>query len=258
MFLFLRILLAHFIADFPLQTKKIFDLKSRNFLGITLHAFIFLVLALLFSASYINESSIWVFILGLSVSHVVIDWMKLKITEATDTNNIWAFLLDQAVHISLIMLIFLLPASKTTRPLPLGWISGLYNSDTLTASLIGLIISTYGSSFILYYIKTTFVDRKILYRRDWDGMLERGVITLLMLGGWKFILIIPVIVAVRIFYYLSFASHPKEWSDIIKRIEPPFEYQKIKLKSYLSIDLIGSPILAVLVGIFLKNLGIFL
>lgn len=253
MFLFLRLLLAHFIADFPFQTGKIFDLKTRNFLGTILHSFIFFVLALLFSVPYLNEFSVWITILGLSVSHCIIDWLKLKITEATDTNNIFAFLLDQAAHIFLITTVLLIPAGKIPILLPASWFGNIYNDDKFIIYLIGLILSTYGASFILYYIKATFIDRKIQYKRDWDGMLERGTVTLLFLLGPKLILITPFVVAARILYYLSVSGHLKNWLDITRRIEPSVEYQKVKLKGYLSVDLAGSPLLAIIIGMILRT-----
>jgi|GEM_PF-370363 len=254
MFLFLRLLLAHFIADFPLQTKKIFELKEKTFWGSVLHAFVFFLLSILFCLPYIIKPKILGFIIALSILHALIDYSKLKITEKTDTDNLFSFLLDQALHIGLLTLVFFVPQAGELKNVDLGWLGSLYNNNAVFVYLTGLTASTYGSSFVLYYIKTTFIDKQIFYRRDKDGMIERGIVFSLLLLPWQLFLLIPVIVGIRILYYLNFTSHFKEWVDIIKRIEPSVEYQKVKLKSYLTVDLVGSPVLAVLIGIFLKNL----
>ena len=119
----------------------------------------------------------------------------------------------------------------------------------------GIIISAAAGVPILYLIKKFVLEEKTHFKFDWDGIVERAAITALILTKTYFILFIPLITALRAFYYVSMASGFKESPDIFGRSESALAYQKVKLKSTLGIDLIGSPLTAIVIGLLI--LGIF-
>jgi len=57
MSLFYRLLLAHIIADFPLQTKQIFNIKMNTEWGVLLHSLIVLIFSVLLTFPYLEEFS---------------------------------------------------------------------------------------------------------------------------------------------------------------------------------------------------------
>jgi hypothetical protein len=101
---FLILLLAHLIADFPLQPDWLFRLKVRHWYGILLHAFFHcLVTAILIQ----NPFQFWPMLMALWLIHAFIDWSKLRLPFTFLTTG---FLLDQLAHgASLVLIIFFVP-----------------------------------------------------------------------------------------------------------------------------------------------------
>lgn len=97
--LFLTLLLAHLIADFPLQTDWIFRIKVKHGWGILLHAAIH---SLVTAALIQNPLKFWPVLAVLWLAHAAVDWLKLYIQHATLTPG---FLLDQLAHILTLVVI---------------------------------------------------------------------------------------------------------------------------------------------------------
>jgi len=97
--LFATLLLAHLIADFPLQTNGLYRLKSRHWAGVLLHAAIhYLITALLIK----NPLTHWHALIPLFVLHVIIDWVKLQVDFKFQSLG---FLLDQMIHLLALVLL---------------------------------------------------------------------------------------------------------------------------------------------------------
>lgn len=90
----ISLLLAHLLADFPLQTNTIYRLKSRAWWGVALHAAVHAAMALMLTRP---PALYWHVYLIIGVVHFVIDWAKLRFKGAKQ----WpGFLLDQLAHIA--------------------------------------------------------------------------------------------------------------------------------------------------------------
>lgn len=109
--------LAHLIADFPLQTNRIFELKAQGNRGILLHVGIhLLVAAVLIQNSY----RYWYIFLLLGIMHFAIDWAKLRLPGRRQAPG---FILDQFAHVaSILILVGLWPAVPAVMPLWLMWL----------------------------------------------------------------------------------------------------------------------------------------
>jgi hypothetical protein len=105
------LVLAHLIADFPLQTNKIFEIKQKGGVGILPHVFIhFIVTALLIQ----NPWQQLPLLLSLGVIHYLIDWYKIKTTVCCTMQG---FLTDQLAHfISLVGLAAVFSGIEITIP----------------------------------------------------------------------------------------------------------------------------------------------
>ncbi|MFN8446687.1 MAG: DUF3307 domain-containing protein [Caldilineaceae bacterium] len=93
------LLLAHLLADFPLQTNAIAAGKSTSMRVLLLHVTVhMMVLGALLSFDWAT----WPIILGLGSSHFLIDWLKPRVPTL---DTVQGFVIDQLAHISSILII---------------------------------------------------------------------------------------------------------------------------------------------------------
>lgn len=96
---FLALLLAHLLADFPLQTNRIFRLKIAGNLGLALHVLIHIVMAAVLIQQPGQHLDL---LLILGLAHFVTDWIKVRFS----SNPQWpGFVLDQLAHVAAILLL---------------------------------------------------------------------------------------------------------------------------------------------------------
>ena len=165
MFLFYRLLLAHVIADFPLQTKQIFNIKMNTEWGVLLHTFIVLIFSILFTFPYLENLKIIVVLLIIFLSHTIIDKIKQKHSKKEDTPNLKVFLIDQVLHLSIIAVLTFNFTEKILLISPfnnvfINYLIHLYNSDIFIINLIGYIITVFFIPILLIYIKEEDVPFK--------------------------------------------------------------------------------------------------
>jgi len=158
MSLFYRLLLAHLIADFPLQTSQIFKIKMNTQWGVILHTLIVLIFSLLFAFPYLENLRVIIIIIIIFATHTIIDKIKLDYSKKNTNQGIKIFLLDQFLHIAIIaVLTFNFTESYLlSSPFNNTFLSDLihlYNNDIFIISLIGYILSIFFIPILLIYIK---------------------------------------------------------------------------------------------------------
>lgn len=202
MFLFLRLVLGHFIGDFPLQTKKVYWLKHRGFAGGIPHALLITAALLLLSWPYLYIPKLWIFILCLGLLHLVQDSIKVGYAGLTKY-SLLMYLLDQCFHIALIATLFLTDIKNLTPPPATNRFISLYNNDILIVYLIAIIAATYNGYFLIRIFKLTFFSRVKQYTdfERWYGMLERAFIVTLCIIPKAIILLVPLL-------FIRFAIFP--------------------------------------------------
>lgn len=96
---FLALWLAHLLADFPLQTNRVFRLKIASNAGLAFHVLLHLLMTALLVQQPTAHLSLFVM---LGFVHFLIDWTKLRLPGDPQ----WpGFLLDQLAHlVSLVLL----------------------------------------------------------------------------------------------------------------------------------------------------------
>ena len=102
MSLFYRLLLAHIVADFPLQTKRIFNIKMNSEWGVILHTAIVLIFSIFFTFPYLEDPKYVMILSIIFLSHTVIDKIKLEYSKKINNQSLRIFLLDQILHIATI------------------------------------------------------------------------------------------------------------------------------------------------------------
>ncbi len=158
MFLFYRLLLAHIIADFPLQTNQIFKIKTNTEWGVLIHTLIVLIFSILFAFPYLEDPKVIIVLLVIFLSHTLIDKLKMEYSKKIKNQSIRILLLDQALHIAIIAILtfdftesYLLISPFNS--LFINYLIDIYNNDIFIVSLIGYIASVFFIPFLLIYIK---------------------------------------------------------------------------------------------------------
>ncbi len=98
------LLIAHFLADFSFQSADMAEEKKRSQRPLLLHSAIYAgVMAL---ACFAGVAPLYALLPALvfAVSHLVIDECKSLVARKWD--SIWLLLIDQAIHISIIVLVW--------------------------------------------------------------------------------------------------------------------------------------------------------
>ena len=158
MFLFYRLLLAHIIADFPMQTNQIFKVKMNTKWGVLLHSSIVLIFSILFAFSYLEDPKVIIILLVIFLSHTVIDKLKMEYSKKTKNQSIRILLLDQALHIAIIAVLTFNFTESYLLSFPfnsvfLNYLIDIYNNDIFIISSIGYIASVFFIPIILMHIR---------------------------------------------------------------------------------------------------------
>jgi len=192
MFVFVRLLLAHFIADFPLQTKRFYQFKLRGAEGSFVHSAIFAVLAAALLYPCWKVPLLWDFLLFLWLVHGLQDWMKLTTAERLGVDNMYTFLADQLLHIGFMAIVFATPLARFESPVYKSAIGMLYANNTAMLAVSGYVVVVFAGVVVVSYIKKMVKGYKepLVIDEDWWGKLERFlVLTLLLAGGWWLVLV---------------------------------------------------------------------
>ena len=100
------ILLGHIIGDFYLQTDEIVSKKGNVIKYMLLHCAIYsLIISVCFNFIY-NNSGQTIHIFGIIfITHLVVDAVKQKISEKTKKYESMVFLIDQILHLLVLIII---------------------------------------------------------------------------------------------------------------------------------------------------------
>jgi hypothetical protein len=163
MYIFYRLLLAHLLAEFPLQFDLIYRLKISKKTGIWLHSFIFFAVAMFLLIPWWSVGRFWLFLIFLLLTHYALDRLKIIFYRRYQVDNLGIFLLDQVAHIGFISLVFFIGLDERARfklPTALNVFTVLYQDNQIVLIFIGYLFATFGASFLVYYLeKLIFTSR---------------------------------------------------------------------------------------------------
>ncbi|MFC1624187.1 DUF3307 domain-containing protein [Candidatus Omnitrophota bacterium] len=206
MFIFLRLLLAHFIGDFPLQFTEIYKLRYKGLKGTVPHVVIVTGSFILCSWPYLKLAGMWMFIGILSITHLLQDWIKISQTKG-QKEGFWPYLFDQILHIAIIATVFF-TGLKGLKPVEetVSSVANFYNNDRIIVYMIFLIAATYSGTYLIETLKSSFFKTRHHYTpfEKWYGMFERAVTVLIFLPAKTaiiFLMIVPFIFCLRLPVY---------------------------------------------------------
>jgi hypothetical protein len=202
MFIFWRLLLAHFIADFPLQTNKVYFLKTKFPWGSFLHSGIFIMVSILLLWPLWCRTDFWFFLLFLFVAHGFQDLLKIIYNRQSSHDTVWLFIFDQIGHVAFISTVLLLPIGLvryvTGRDSWFYW----YSQDKLIMCLVFLISTGFGGTILIPYVEKLvkhLPQVEIPPQYKYHGVLERMLIVVLISAPGYWYIFTPGVFLVRYF-----------------------------------------------------------
>lgn len=211
--LFWRLVLAHLLADFTLQTDYIARWKRRNALGALVHSLIFLACALALTFPFLGSTWLpvgrsvavpgWLALILLTFFHFCEDeWRVWTVERIPNADTFLFFLWDQFIHLLFIFVFFRPGIDGGAEP----WVMGG----------ILFVLVTHFTLIVVYYTeKDRFGSSASLENGKYSAMAERTVTAALLLvpGGTAFVaaavwITLTIVRARRI-------SSPRSWRAII-------------------------------------------
>ena len=226
---------AHLLRDYVFQTDRIAIWKSRSVWGMLVHGGIVTFVTWLCAMPFALDW--WPYALLIGTIHILIDVARTKIGKTDPATTLFLFLLDQALHALVIVLV--VSRSGWLAPHPAETVLGawLQEGHRLSFATGYVLLSMPAWVLVHFTIKGTGAESKSLPGRPGEryvGMIERGLIaTFVMLGQF---LLVPLVVAPRL---------------ALDGRNAHLETERI---GYLG-ELLISVSLAVAVGLFLRGLA---
>jgi hypothetical protein len=145
--IFLRLIAAHQIADFPLQTNWVFAIRLRYAWGSLVHVGLHLIVYSVLMLPYALYWQYWASLGLLGLSHFFIDKIK--------KNNIWIFIVDQLMHVVIMATQVWLLKDCVPAILPES-VLAYYLNDQYWIWILTALLATFTTTIILYFFKMTW------------------------------------------------------------------------------------------------------
>ncbi len=172
--MFWHLLLAHFIADYPLQSDWMVANRSNAWVRLLHGAIHFAMMALL---TFPASARAWPWLLLVAAIHMGIDLSKGWFSAHSPGWNRWMYLADQAAHYAIIALLSAWLGRQAAEPsLPIPRLAALVALGLLLVTYVWLV-----SERVLFAGRAGAADLKAHARpRAW----ARGGMLALILSGW--------------------------------------------------------------------------
>ncbi|MFQ5905840.1 MAG: DUF3307 domain-containing protein [bacterium] len=188
MFLFWRLLFAHLVADFPLQTGWVFREKTEHTWGVVFHGGVAGVLGLALAWPYLRFPRTWVVLLALWLFHILLDKGKILLNGRTVRGRWLVFVGDQALHVASVWV-----AAAVIDGPALGTRLFFYGSDRFFQLASAYLATTYSVLVLVSSIKGSRPGEVLVLPRLPLRLVEFGeriaITTLAMVGGMFYVFI---------------------------------------------------------------------
>ncbi len=193
-YIFLWLIIAHILADYPLQTNRVFAARYKYKFGGVIHVLVHYIVGLLLLFPYLLSWEFWVTYTAITVAHYFIDTVK--------KGNIWAFFLDQLSHLILLAGVARLCIDANPISTP-GWLNRYYFDIDLLVYITGYLTVAFVGTIIVLFLKTEeYRDKPLTIYEKTTGALARiATLTCVILTfklHWGFLVLIPIPELVRL------------------------------------------------------------
>lgn len=211
MAIFWRLILAHFIADFTLQTNKVASWKRESRWGMFAHVVTHPVVSMLLTWPYLSMAWVetkwlvipgWMCVILLALFHWLEDeWRVWSIQETGSPDSTGFFLWDQVVHLVMILALSPLQADIPMDP----W---------LLPVLCGVLLAHFISVLIFFIENDIWGNSRVLGSAKYRYMGERFIgASLFLLPGPLFLFAFGWIGWVAYLYY--YQSTERTWVHLV-------------------------------------------
>lgn len=172
----LYLILAHFLADYPLQSNWLAKYKLNHLLGIFLHSLTHFIVSVILMIPFLHLASVWWGIIIVFVTHNFFDQIKVILQKKTKLHPLFLYGIDQVAHLAVIYWVSVFYVGEVS-----SWFSGFWFALYADPSII--------SFFLILTLVTYFYDisrwiylsakKPILYKRDYKMMGRNALIVLI-------------------------------------------------------------------------------
>jgi hypothetical protein len=191
----LAMCLSHLLADYVLQWDRLAMWKSRALKGVFVHGLV--VLAVTWLCALPFDPAWWPWVLFIWITHTAVDAIRLRLGRAFPALPL--FLLDQAVHFSLITLALSVSGYLDVSPLVANVMPLLYDRRVMLLA-IGLVFVTMPAWVLVEFTVYALVNGSgpdfAHAPNKYLSSLERGLMTIFVaLGQFG---LVPLVAAPRV------------------------------------------------------------
>jgi hypothetical protein len=212
-YIFLWLIAAFLIADYPLQSNFVFEIRYKYRFGGTLHVALHALAGLFLLYPYLVHWQIWAAFGATIVLHYFIDTVS--------KTNIYMWAADQAAHIVLILGVAFLCRGLQPIPLP-HVIARYYFNVPFALYVIGYLAATFAGTIFVFFIKSTFKKgfetRPILIYEKTTGVLSRAIVVTAVILGFKltpaFFFAAPVPDLLRLYQVVTLRGREPHYKDV--------------------------------------------
>jgi|LAHQ01.1.fsa_nt_gb hypothetical protein len=202
MLLFKLLVLAHLVADFPLQSARVYRMKLMHLAGQLPHAGIALATTALVCYPLAGEWSFWAFAAAAALLHLLIDALKVDLAERSARGGgLWAFCADQALHLATLAAVFLTPLPDS--PALQGSVPARLDEVGVLTPAILFLVATFGGVYLLSAARRTLFEAGAETpppggAEKYYGAAERGALFLVLAAGGWWLVLVPLVMLLRI------------------------------------------------------------
>jgi hypothetical protein len=192
--IFLWLTIAHLIADFPLQTNRVFSVRYKYKFGGLIHVAIHFIVGLALLVPFLGSIKFWLLYTVITVAHYFIDTIKKK--------NIWAFFGDQLSHIALLAGVAFFCRYDVPFQIP-QWLGAYYYNIPLLVYITGYLLVIFVGVIIVLFLKRgeRATIPPSLYEKTTGGLARAWTLTVIILAfniHWSFVVLAPAGEVIRL------------------------------------------------------------
>lgn len=168
----LKLLIAHFLGDFVLQSNELIKAKYESWKGTLKHALIVTSVAAATLFAYLGDPRTYLLLGLLAGTHFVQDVNKVIFDKYYNPKRSpLPFFADQAMHLFVLWVLVTLYSDLSRFELP-NWVNAWYESPMVLTCILLVILVTYTFDITVYQFKRK-KQPKEPYHPDYKHMLGR-------------------------------------------------------------------------------------